>query len=73
MCPPSIYFFALSQAPPVLDIEIAYYTPEIKAPGKIPAIALGPKKIPTTNGVMITSNAGATISLNDEAVEIAIH
>lgn len=73
MFPLSIYFFALSHAPPVLDMEIAYCTPEINAPGNIPAIALGPKKIPTMNGVTMTNNAGGTISLKEELVEIAIH
>ncbi len=49
----------------MLDIEIAYYTPEINAPGKTPAIAFGPKQIPTTNGVIMTNNAGGIISLNE--------
>jgi len=71
--PLSIYFFALSQAPPVLDIEIAIYTPETKAPGKIPAIAFGPKINPIANGVPITKNPGLSISLNEDAVEIATH
>jgi len=64
---------ALSQAPPVLDIEIAYCTPEIKAPGNNPAMAFGPKKIPTMKGVTITKSAGGIISLKEDEVEMAIH
>lgn len=71
--PLSINFFALSHAPPVFDIEIAIYTPETKAPGNNPAIALGPKTIPTKKGVTITNNPGLTISFNEAYVEIAIH
>jgi hypothetical protein len=40
--PAYIYFLALSQAPPVLDAEIASWTPETIAPGKNPTIALEP-------------------------------
>jgi hypothetical protein len=49
-----MYFLALSQAPPVLDAEIAIYTPLISAPGNKPATAYGPKNNPTTVGVTIT-------------------
>lgn len=59
--PDSIYFLALSHAPPVLDIEIAIYTPETKAPGNNPATAFGPKQAPTIIGVKITSIPGAII------------
>lgn len=48
-----MYFLALSQAPPALALEIAIETPETKIPGKTPATAVGPKKIPTTKGVPI--------------------
>jgi len=68
--PDSIYFLALSQAPPVFDIEIAIYTPDTNAPGNNPATALGPKTIPITNGVTITKSPGLTISFNDALVEI---
>ena len=52
--PDSMYFFALSQAPPVFDEDMAIWTPETRAPGKIPAIAFGPKRKPVTNGVKMT-------------------
>jgi hypothetical protein len=49
-----MYFLALSQAPPVLDAEMAIYTPLTKAPGNKPATAYGPKNKPTAVGVTIT-------------------
>jgi hypothetical protein len=52
--PASIYFFALSQAPPVLDAEIAIWTPLTIAPGKKPNKALGPNKNPNKKGVSVT-------------------
>lgn len=63
--PLSIYFLALSQAPPVFEEEIAMLTPETKIPGNTPATAVGPKKIPTTNGVPSTIVAGKNISCNE--------
>lgn len=52
--PLSIYFLALSQAPPVLAAEIASWTPLTMAPGRKPANILGPKMKPMSNGVRIT-------------------
>ena len=54
MRPASIYFLALSQAPPVLDAETAIWTPLTIAPGKNPNNALGPKIIPKAKGVTVT-------------------
>lgn len=71
-CPLSIYFLALSQAPPVFDADIANYTPLANAPGNNPAIASGPNKNPTAIGVTITNNPGAIISFNEALVEILI-
>jgi len=59
--PLSIYFLALSQAPPEFALEIAIETPETSIPGKIPATAIGPKSNPIINGVPITIAAGANI------------
>lgn len=56
--PDSMYFLALSQAPPALADEVAMVTPETKIPGKIPATAVGPKNNPTTNGAKITRSPG---------------
>ena len=52
--PASIYFLALSHAPPVFEAEIAIWTPLTIAPGKNPKSALGPKKNPKRKGVAIT-------------------
>lgn len=52
--PDSMNFLALSQAPPVLELEMAIWTPLTRAPGNKPATALGPKKRPTINGVRMT-------------------
>jgi hypothetical protein len=49
-----MYFFALSQAPPVFEAEIAICTPLAIAPGKNPKSALGPKKYPKVKGVRVT-------------------
>jgi hypothetical protein len=49
-----MYFFALSQAPPVLAAEVASITPETIAPGKKPASILGPKANPITKGESMT-------------------
>lgn len=63
--PDSMYFLALSQAPPALADEIAIETPEIKIPGKTPATAVGPNKTPMTNGVNKQIAAGQNISTNE--------
>lgn len=52
--PASIYFLALSQAPPVFEAEIAIWTPLTIAPGKNPSRAFGPKKNPSKKGVTVT-------------------
>jgi len=54
MAPLSIYFLALSQAPPVLAAEIAFWTPLTMAPGKNPAKMVGPNAKPRTRGVKMT-------------------
>jgi hypothetical protein len=48
--PPSMYFLALSHAPPVLDMEMANWTPDNRAPVSIPKTALTPKKVPAMRG-----------------------
>ena len=52
--PASMYFLALSQAPPVFDADIAICTPLTIAPGRKPINALGPKKNPNKKGVTVT-------------------
>ncbi len=41
--PASMYFLALSQAPPVFEADTAICTPETIAPGRKPNKAFGPK------------------------------
>jgi len=71
--PDSMYFLALSQAPPELAEEMAIETPEMKIPGKTPATAVGPKKIPATKGVPKTMMAGKNISFKEDLVAMVIH
>lgn len=53
-CSPSMYFLALSHAPPELAAEMASWTPEMMAPGRKPATALGPNANPIIIGVKTT-------------------
>merc|ERR1712217_823264 len=69
----SMYFFALSQAPPVLLMLIAICTHETKAPVNKPAVQFFPKATPHTNGESITKRPGAIISLSEALVEILMH
>lgn len=62
--PASIYFLALSQAPPVFEAEIAIWTPLTIAPGKNPSKAFGPKKNPSKNGVTVTYNKTKDLPIN---------
>jgi len=66
-------FLALSQAPPELAEAVAMDTPETRAPGNNPAIAIGPMTNPTMKGVKITRAPGAIISFRDSSVEIVMH
>ena len=56
--PPSINFLQLSQAPPVLLILMAIYTPLTRAPGSSPATITGWITNPSTRGVKITRQPG---------------
>merc|ERR1712060_634187 len=71
--PAEIYFLELSQAPPVLLMEMANCTLETKAPDKRPAQAFLPKPRPATSGLKITRAPGANISRNDASVEMRMH
>lgn len=54
IAPLSMYFFALSHAPPVLAAETAIWTPLTIAPGRKPANITGPKMNPKAKGEKIT-------------------
>lgn len=71
--PASMYFLALSQAPPALAEERAMATPLTNAPGNNPATALVPNKNPTTKGVNNTMIPGTIISYKEALVDIYIH
>lgn len=69
----SMYFFALSQAHPVLLMLIAICTPDTNAPVSNPAVQFLPNATPQINGESMTSKPGAIISFNEASVEILIH
>merc|ERR1712127_668120 len=71
--PAEMYFLELSQAPPVLLMEMASCTLDTKAPDKSPAQQFFPKPKPATSGLKITSAPGANISLKEASVEIRMH
>lgn len=73
MAPLSIYFLALSHAPPVFAAEIAICTPLTSEPGRNPARIIGPNANPKAIGVKMTNAPGAIIYFNDALVEILIH
>merc|ERR1712046_57097 len=63
--PAEMYFLELSQAPPVLLMEMASCTLETSAPESNPAHAFFPKPMPAISGLPITKAPGAIISFND--------
>ena len=69
--PSSMYFLALSQAPPALDMKIAIITPVTSAPASNPPSAAGPNRIPTANGDITAIIPGTNISFNAAVVDIA--
>jgi len=68
-----MYFFALSQAPPELAIEMASMTPVTSAPANSPPSAGVPRRYPTMMGEVMARIPGATISFRAAEVEISIH
>merc|ERR1712066_356341 len=71
--PAEMYFLELSQAPPVLLMEMASCTLETKAPDSRPAQQFFPKPRPATRGLKITKAPGASISRSEASVEILMH
>lgn len=69
----STYFLALSQAPPVLDMDTAICTPETKAPARRPASVRVPKRTPTTTGESMTKQPGGIISEREAYTEPLVH
>ena len=60
--PPSMYFLALSQAPPALDMNTAMAKPVTDTPPSSPTTPVGPRISPVARGTMMASSAGTTIS-----------
>ena len=70
--PDSMYFLALSQAPPALAMKMARQKPVTRAPARNPpsaSILMNPR----TRGMATARMPGASISRNDALVEIATH
>lgn len=65
-----MYFFALSQAPPEFENEIAIYTPDTIEPASSPQTPLAPNRNPMASGDKITRRPGPAMALSDDLVEI---
>ena len=72
-CPSSIYFLALSQAPPAFDIKIAIKTPVTNEPANSPPRASAPINRPTNTGTTTANNPGIIICFKAAIVEISTH
>src|SRR5882672_11250764 len=70
-CPSSMYFLALSQAPPPVHIEIAMNRPVTMVPMSTPPSACGPRTSPTTIGTSTGSSDGIIISLIAASVSMS--
>jgi len=73
IAPLEMYFFALSHAPPVLDEEIAIWTPEAMPPASRPVTQRVPNPTPHRIGESMTRAPGRTISRSEASVEIEMH
>ena len=69
----SMNFLALSHEPPLLEADMAIWTPLIREPAKIPATPFGPNRKPAIKGVNMTRQPGAIISDKAASVAIATH
>merc|ERR1712048_527683 len=72
LVPDSMYFLALSQAPPELEAEKAIWIPETMAPARIPLVAWYPKRYPMRSGETMTRAPGAIIFLREALVEMSM-
>src|SRR5690606_28033615 len=69
--PSSMYFLALSQAPPPVVIEMATNRPVTMVPISRPPSALGPSSRPTTIGTATGNSEGTIISLIADLVSMS--
>ena len=69
--PVSMYFLALSQAPPAFDMKIAMPKPQTSVPQMSPMTPGTPRIRPTKIGTATARTEGMIISLSAESVEMA--
>ena len=69
--PSSMYFLALSQAPPPVVMEMATNRPVTMVPINSPPSAAGPSSMPTTMGTTTGSSEGTIISRMADAVSMS--
>mmetsp|Transcript_22616 Transcript_22616/g.70062 ORF Transcript_22616/g.70062 Transcript_22616/m.70062 type:complete len:248 (-) Transcript_22616:1829-2572(-) len=69
----SMYFLALSQAPPALDIMMAMHAPDTMVPPRTPRRHFGPTMKPMMNGTKTATAPGRIISSMELCVEMATH
>ena len=69
-CPASMYFLALSQAPPALAMKMARQKPVTRAPARKPP-STSMLMNPRTSGITTAREPGTTISLSEAVVEMA--
>ena len=69
--PSSMYFLALSQAPPALDMKMASSTPVTREPASRPPRASTPRIRPTARGASTAMTPGTSISFRAAVVEMA--
>ena len=67
-----MYFFALSHAPPALDMKMAMSMPVATAPARKPPSMAGLKQ-PMATGTTMARQPGSIISRRAEEVEMATH
>ena len=70
--PSSMYFLALSQAPPALDRKFAISWPVTMAAARNAPSAIGPMPKPMTTGVSTAMMAGVASSRSDAAVQMSM-
>ena len=67
--PASMYFLALSQAPPEFDMNTAMPKPQTVVPASRPTTPSTPRMRPVMMGTMTASSAGSTIARSAPEVQ----
>jgi len=71
--PCSMYFLALSHAPPLFAINTARTNPDASAPPRSPKTPDTPSKMPVSTGAITASSDGKSISFCAAFVEMDTH